>query len=116
MVETEPMVINGEMYRWYPKIREEDIGKNTGNKFIDTCSIANPYCKLMLADYDGDQVTVSAVYSTEANKELAKFKDSNAQFITLSGTNGRIAGNEAIQAMYNLTLVLPKTELTDPKF
>lgn len=67
-------------------------------------------------DYDGDQVTVSAAYSVEANNELAKFKDSNGQFITLSGTNGRIASNEAVQAMYNLTLVLPGTELTDPKF
>lgn len=67
-------------------------------------------------DYDGDQVTVSGVYSIEANEELAKFKDSNGQFITLSGTNGRIAGNEAIQAMYNLTLTLPGMELTEPKF
>lgn len=49
MTETEPIVINGEFYRWYPKIRETDIGSNTSNKFIDTCSIANPYCKLMLA-------------------------------------------------------------------
>ena len=67
-------------------------------------------------DYDGDQVTVSAVYSEEANKELAKFKDSNAQFITLSGINGRVASNEAIQAMYNLTITLPGMELSDPKF
>lgn len=110
------MVINGVLYKWFPKIRQEDIGTNTSNKFIDTCSIANPYCNLMGADYDGDQVTVSGVFSVEANEELSKFKDSNAQFITLSGINGRIATGEAIQAMYNLTLVLPGTELTDPKF
>ena len=47
MTETESMVINGELYKWYPKIRQKDIGSNTSNKFIDTCSIANPYCKLM---------------------------------------------------------------------
>ena len=41
------MIINGKFYKWYPKIRQEDIGKNTSNKFIDTCSIANPYCILM---------------------------------------------------------------------
>lgn len=46
-IETEPMIINGKFYKWYPKIRQEDIGKNTSNKFIDTCSIANPYCILM---------------------------------------------------------------------
>lgn len=31
---------------------------------------------------------------------------SKAQFITVSGSNGRTAGKEAIQAMYDLTLVL----------
>jgi hypothetical protein len=115
-VDTEPMVVNGEFYRWYPKIREEDIGSNTSNKFIDTCSIANPFCPLMGADYDGDQITISGVFSVEANKELLEHSKANSQFITLSGTNGRVASGEAIQAMYNLTLVLPDTKLTDPKF
>ena len=65
---------------------------------------------------EGDQVTVKLVYSVEANEELKKFKDSNGQFITLNGINGRKADKEAIQAMYNLTLVLPDTKLTDPEF
>ena len=69
----------------------------------------------MYKDFDGDQVTVKLVYSVEANEELKKFKDSNGQFITLNGINGRKADKEAIQAMYNLTLVLPDTKLTDPK-
>ena len=55
-------------------------------------------------------------YSVEANKELREYKDSNSQFITLNGVNGRIADGEAIQAMYNLTLVLPGTKLTNPQF
>ena len=70
----------------------------------------------MYKDFDGDQVTVKLVYSVEANEELEKFKDSNGQFITLNGINGRKADKEAIQAMYNLTLVLPDTKLTDPEF
>lgn len=110
-IETEPMVINGVFYKWYPKIRQRDIGKDTSNKFIDTCSIANPYCAMMNADYDGDTVTVKMAYSVEANQELQEYIKSKAQFINLSGTNGRTAGNEAIQAMYNLTLILPGTKL-----
>ena len=70
----------------------------------------------MYKDFDGDQITVKLVYSVEANEELKKFKDSNGQFITLNGINGRKADKEAIQAMYNLTLVLPGTKLTDPEF
>ena len=115
-VETEPMVINGKFYKWYPKIRQSDILTNTSNKFIDTLSIANPYCGLMGADYDGDQVTIKMPYSIESNEELKKYAQSNAQFITLSGKNGRLGGNEALQAIYNLTLVLPKTKLDKVEF
>jgi hypothetical protein len=115
-IETEPMVINGKFYRWYPKIRQTDIGKDTSNMFIDTCQIANPYCGLMGADFDGDQVTVKMAYSVEANNELKKYNDSKAQFITLAGENGRKAEKEALQAIYNLTLVLPDTKLTNPQF
>ena len=115
-IQTEPMVINGKLYPWYPKIRQQDIGSNTSNKFIDTLSMANPYCILMNADYDGDQVTLKMPYSVEANEELKKYMNSKAQFITLAGKNGRMADKEAIQAMYNLTLVLPGTKLTNPEF
>jgi hypothetical protein len=47
------MVINDKFYKWYPKVRREDIGKDTSNKFIDTCQISNPYCKLMGAKIVG---------------------------------------------------------------
>lgn len=110
------MVINGKFYKWYPKIRQSDIGTNTSNKFIDTCSIANPFLALIGGDYDGDQVTIKMAYSVEANEELQKYMNSNAQYITLSGTNGRIVEKEAAQAIYNLTLVLPDTKLDEVEF
>jgi DNA-directed RNA polymerase beta' subunit len=115
-IQTEPMVINGKFYKWYPRIRREDIGSDTSNRFIDTCQISNPYCKMMGADYDGDQVTVKMPFSVEANQELEKHLNSNGQFIALNGENGRLASHEAIQAMYNLTLVLPDTKLTEAEF
>ena len=113
-IETEPMVINGKFYKWYPKIRQIDIGKDTSNKFVDTLQMSNAYCGLMGADFDGDQVTVKMAYSDEANQELEKYRNSNAQFITFSGSNGRKAEKEAIQALYSMTLVLPedKAKLT----
>lgn len=42
--------------------------------------------------------------------------NSKAHYITLGGVNGRTSSNEAIQSLYNLTLVLPGTKLTDPEF
>lgn len=55
-------------------------------------------------------------FSVESNQELEKQLNSNGQFITLNGENGRKATNEAIQAMYNMTLVLSDTKLTNPEF
>ena len=115
-IQTEPMIINGKFYKWYPKIRQTDIGRDTSNMFVDTCQIANPYCGMMSADFDGDTVTVKMAYTVETNKELENYANSKAQFIDLSGTNGRKAEKEAIQAIYNLTLVLPETKLDEVKF
>lgn len=114
--ETEPMYVDNKFYKYYPKIREEDIGGNTSNKFVDTLNIANLYLSQIGGDYDGDQCTVKAVYSVEANEELDKMMNSKAHFITLGAKNGRTSSNEAIQALYNLTLALPGTKLTDPVF
>ena len=44
-VETEPMIIGNTFYKDYPKIRQEDIGTDTSNKFIDTLNLSNLYLK-----------------------------------------------------------------------
>ena len=62
------------------------------------------------------QVTVKAVYSVEANQELENFMNSKSHFVSLGARNVRTSSNEAIQALYNLTLSLPGTKLTDPVF
>ena len=49
-VETEPMVLNNTFYPKYPKIRQEDIGKDTSNKFVDSLNVSN----LMLNGIGGD--------------------------------------------------------------
>ena len=55
-------------------------------------------------------------FSVESNQELEKHLNSNGQFIGLNGEICRKATNEALQAMYNMTLVLPDTKLTEPVF
>lgn len=48
---TMPMIINDKHYPFYPMIREEDIGSNTSNKFIDTLQICNLHLKSIGGDY-----------------------------------------------------------------
>lgn len=50
-IKTEPMVVGMTLYKHYPYIRKEDIGKNTSNKFIDTVSISNVYLESIDGDY-----------------------------------------------------------------
>ena len=42
--------------------------------------------------------------------------NSKAHYISLNGINMRTSNNEAIQSLYNLTKILPNTNLTNPEF
>ena len=114
--ETECLVVDGELYKWYPKIRQEGIGSDTSNKFIDSLNICNVHCGAMGADFDGDMMSSKTPWTIEANEEVEKYINSNAQYISLSGANVKVTQMEGIQAMYNLTLVLSTTKLTNPVF
>ena len=50
-VSTEPMIIGNNFYKSYPKIRQEDIGANTSNLFIDSLNISNLYLDGIGGDY-----------------------------------------------------------------
>lgn len=116
--ETEPIMLNGELYKFYPKIRIEDINAPSAQKFIDTMQISNLYLNGMGADYDGDMGQVKGSFFNETNQELANFTNSKANFINMACTNIRVSEKEAIQSLYNMTLVLrdDSGRLTDPKF
>lgn len=106
--ETEPMYIEDTYYPYYPKIREEDIGSNTSNRFIDTMQISNLYLPGMCADFDGDQITCKGVYLEESNNELKEFRNNNKQnFIDFGCTPLREISSDVCQSVYALTRVLP---------
>lgn len=116
--ETEPILLDGEFYRFYPKIRIEDINSQSAKKFVDTMQISNLYLGGMGGDYDGDTIQVKGSFFKETNDELAKFTESKANFIDMSCSNNRTTGTEGVQAIYNLTLTLrtDKDKLTAPEF
>ena len=111
--ETEPMFVDNTFYKNYPKIREEDIGSNTCNKFIDTLNMCNLYLAAIDGDYDGDQVTAKVAFTKEANEELSKFVNSKSNYVNLGGQNIRIPEHESIQSLYSLTIKLPNSNVTE---
>lgn len=50
-LKTESVIIDGKLYKNYPLIRDDLIGTDTSNMFIDTMNIFNPYLKTISGDY-----------------------------------------------------------------
>ena len=107
------MYFNGQYYRYYPKIREEDIGSNTSNKFVDTLNISNLYLSGMGADFDGDQCTIKMVYTIEANEEIEEFMNSKQNLIDFGCKPLKESTGDVIQSIYGLTKVLNGTRLNN---
>lgn len=114
--ETEPMYYNNTFVKNYPRIRQEDIGSNTSNSFVDTLQLCNAYLGSIGGDYDGDQITAKALFSIDANAELEAQLNSKAHYINLGGTNIMVTHHEGSLALYSLTKILPGTKLVDPIF
>ncbi len=107
-IETEPMIINGKLYKTYPKIRKSDILKNSSNKWIDVATPNNARLGTFGADFDGDTISSKTPFSIEANQELYDITNSKMNYIGLTGINEITTSKEGLQALYNLTLVLPE--------
>lgn len=110
--------MDGVFYKFYPKIRKQDVGSDTSNRFIDTMNICNLYLKGIGGDYDGDTVGIKGVWLREANDELNKYTNSKMHYINFGGSNIRVSSNEALQSIYSLTKVLSTdlSKLKDPVF
>lgn len=114
-VKTEKLEINGVVYNNYPYIREELIGTDTSNSFVDTLRFSNCYLSGIGGDYDGDQCTCKGVYTTEANEELKNFMNSKENYITFGCAPLREPGSDVLQSIYALTKILSTTSVTDSK-
>lgn len=116
-VKTQPMFINNKIYKWYPRIRPEDILTNTSPLFSDTLSICNGLIDVMGLDFDGDTAIVKPVYTIEANKECEDAIKSKSQMIGMNGISPRIVTKENVMLLYSLTNEPDSSiKLVDPKF
>lgn len=71
--------------------------------FIDTTIPNNSYLGALGGDYDGDMLSLRAVFSVEANQEADKLIKSKTNFLYQNGSFSRSLGNEGVQALYSLT-------------
>lgn len=115
-LETEPMYVGNNYYKFYPKIRLEDINTDTSSKFIDTLIMSNLHLGPIGGDYDGDQATAKGVYMQEANEELLEYMDSKANYVDLGCNITKEPSKECIIALYSMTILPPDTKIDHPKF
>jgi DNA-directed RNA polymerase beta' subunit len=106
------MIVDNQYYKCYPDFKEEDIGTETSNMFVDTLVMSNLYLKGLGADFDGDTASVKGVFTDEANAELRKFINDKKNFVGFNSGNIRVVDADIVQSLYNLTKVLPQDEKT----
>lgn len=100
---TIPVKINSTIYKFYPYINADVPKLDIATYFYETIRFSNAYLKGIGGDYDGDQITAKILWSQEANAEVEKVINNPSYFITATGKNIRVVGNEAIQTLYALT-------------
>ena len=71
--------------------------------FVDSVRISNLYTASLGADYDGDTVSVRAVYTQEAKKQAERLIKAKTMVLNQSGKNTRKVGNDGALALYCLT-------------
>lgn len=91
------------VYNNYPVINPDLDSDRVAVSFIDTLSMSNTYLKGLGGDYDGDQISVRAVFTQEANEEADRIMLSKANLLNASGKAVRESSNEAVQTLYALT-------------
>lgn len=88
----------------YPVIYPDYPGKLAHEEvWVDTVRPYNGYLASLGGDYDGDTVSLRAVFTHEANREADNIINSKANILDQTGSNARKIGNEAIQAIFGLT-------------
>ena len=102
---TTPVMLNGQIYEWYPVIELDTDPEKIAIEFVDSVQFSNSYLPGINGDYDGDQTTIKILFTQEANEEVEKVINNKAYFIAASGKMIRAIESEAIQTFYAMTKV-----------
>lgn len=96
--ETKPVTIGDTVYEHYPVIKGDPM-----NAFMSTGQFSNTMIGPMGADFDGDQVSVRACWTKEANADAERTINSNSYVINIQGKNMREITKDFLLTQYMLT-------------
>ena len=101
--ETCTMDYGGTIYKFYPIIDLTVPKDQVALQFINVLHMQNTLLGSLGADYDGDTVSVRAVFTQEGNLDCERMMKEPTQFLNANGTNIRTTTNEAINTLYVMT-------------
>lgn len=84
-------------YEDYPHLEGKHI------RWIDSIRPNNSYLEGWGGDYDGDMISVKALFTQEANEELETIANQPMTLLSGSGSASRVLGKEGILTLYSMT-------------
>jgi hypothetical protein len=98
---TKEQKIGSHLFPDYPEVFPDYPEEGSG--FVDTVQMSNAYLEALGGDYDGDTVSLRAVYTKEANEEAARIMETPRNLLDASGKCTRRLRNEGVLSIYTLT-------------
>jgi hypothetical protein len=98
--ETMPAIIGDKVYKFYPIINPD---QPSDRQFVDTLNLPLAYLIGYGADFDGDMMSVTGVFTNEANEDAERQTKDKKNILTITTENIRAAQRDFVQTYYSLT-------------
>jgi hypothetical protein len=100
---TIPVQYQGVTYKSYPDIDPDMSHSRVSTQFVDVVNMANSKLANLGADYDGDTIKSTGIWSDEANEEARKLMKSKIYNVKPSGEAAFPCEQEQLNGLFALT-------------
>ena len=101
---TRKVTIRGRVYTFYPEYKTYP---DPTKALIEVCMVNTGYCPAMGADFDGDMMFISGLYTEESNIEAYNLRRNKQMLLDPKGANSRTIAGEGLAALYAITRDAP---------
>ena len=90
----------------YPNVGKYVVNPQMLDRLFDeTVRISNLHASGLGLDYDGDKMSIKILYSKESVQAVDNINNKAISYLNIDGSSAKSIAKEAIQSIYNLTLI-----------